>query len=198
MSVYGMFRALTRATLMVIAPSAPVAWSPGTPPLTEALRARVLAGAASAAERAMEVLPVSGRRVVAVPVDAAMRRIIGTQPRIIGTQPGSFERRVAVPVGPGHAALAAPWGEPDPVPGVVLRTRWVSATWLRPPTPAPAGARPEVASTADPGPRPLARPIVRREPPVPPSMRIRKAAVMAFGLLVSLVAVEAAARVGRR
>ena len=33
---------------------------------------------------------------------------------------------------------------------------------------------------------------------MPASMRLRKAAMMAFGLLVSLVAVEAAARVGRR
>jgi hypothetical protein len=33
---------------------------------------------------------------------------------------------------------------------------------------------------------------------VPASVRIRKAAMMAFGVLVSLVAVEAAARVGRR
>jgi hypothetical protein len=187
-----LFRALTRATLLVIAPSAPVAWSPGTPPLTEALRARVLAGATSAAERAIEVLPVSGRRVVAVPVDAAMRWIIGTQPTTI-------EGRRAVPVGPGHAALVAPWGEPDPVPGVILGTTSVPATWLRPPTPTAAPVLP-TAPTADvPRSAPLARPVARREPPaMPASMRLRKAAMMAFGLLVSLVAVEAAARVGRR
>ena len=65
-----MFRVLARTTLMVVAPSAPVAWSPGSPPLTDALRARVLAGAASAAERAIQVLPASGRRVVALPMPA--------------------------------------------------------------------------------------------------------------------------------
>lgn len=199
------FRALTRATLMVIAPSAPVAWSPGTPPLTETLRARVIAGAASAAERAIEVLPVSGRRVVVVPVETAVRRVIAERSR-------SSDRRVALPVGaPSTGTLMAPWGVPEPVPGVVVRTNAVPVTWLRRPpagppsvvtaavaVPAPRSAprpapaqRPETEQRPEPAPRPEPR-------PVPTSMRIRKAAVMAVGLLVSLVAVEAAARVGRR
>ncbi|MET0771515.1 MAG: hypothetical protein ABWZ82_00400 [Candidatus Limnocylindrales bacterium] len=189
-----MFRVLTRATLMVIAPSAPVAWSPGTPPLTESLRARVMAGAATAAERAIEVLPVSGRRVVAVPVDTAMRWIIGTQA-------GADDRRVAIPI---RGELRAPWGEPDAVPGVVMRTSAVPTGWLRPPV-APRHATPVAAAIVeDPRPevpRPTAghHPTPRREPhPMPASVRVRKAAMMAFGLLVSLVAVEAAARVGRR
>jgi hypothetical protein len=177
---------------MVIAPSAPVAWSPGSPPLTEAVRARVLAGAASAAERALEVLPMSGRRVVAVPVDTAMRWIVGTQHT-------DGERRVAVPVGPGHATLVAPWGEPDPMPGVVMRTTSVPTAWLRSPTAAAARAPSMLATEQGPRAASATHPVVRRETrPMPPSMRLRKAAVMAFGLLVSLVAVEAAARVGRR
>src|SRR6187397_101262 len=127
MSGVPVFRALTRATLMVIAPPAPVAWSPGTPPLTESLRARVIAGAGSAAERAIEVLPVSGRRVVAVPVDTAMRWIIGTQTR-------GIDGRVAIPVGPSRlGSLIAPWGEPDPVPGVTMRTSTIPTGWLRAP-----------------------------------------------------------------
>jgi hypothetical protein len=174
---------------MVIAPPAPVAWSPGTPPLTGSLRARVLAGAGSAAERAIEVLPASGRRVVAVPVDTAVRWIVGDHR---GTT------RIAVPVGYAARTSVAPWGEPDPVPGVVMRTDTVPSGWLR-----SATSRPNVpVATAvidEPRRMPLPRPMVRREPrPMPTSMRIRRAAMMAFGLLVSLVAVEAAARVGRR
>jgi hypothetical protein len=178
---------------MVVAPSAPVAWSPGSPPLTDALRARVLAGAASAAERAIQVLPASGRRVVAVPMDTAMRRIIGT-PSTVAV------RRVAIPIGPASTPITvAPWGEPDPVPGVVLRTQAVPTTWLGRPSLARSHADTTPAATADaPRPGPV-QPVARREPrPMPASVRIRKAAMMAFGLLVSLVAVEAAARVGRR
>jgi hypothetical protein len=186
---------LTRATLLVIAPPAPVAWSPGTPPLTESLRARVIAGAGSAAERAIEVLPVTGRRVVAVPVDAAMRWIIGTQVR-------GIDGRVAIPVGASPvASLVAPWGEPDPVAGVTMRTSTIPSSWLRAPVAVPRehAAAEVTAAMEAPRPTPAPRTLQRREPrPMPTSVRIRRAAVMAFGLLVSLVAVEAAARVGRR
>jgi hypothetical protein len=178
---------------MVVAPPAPVAWSPGTPPLTDALRARVLAGAVSAAERAVQVLPASGRRVVAVPMDTAIRRIIG--------EPASpSARRVVIPVdrAPGVPRVA-PWGEPEPVPGVAVRTSAVPATWLQRPSVAAGRTEPAPAVMAR-QPRPASvQPVAHREPrPMPASVRIRKAAMMAFGLLVSLVAVEAAARVGRR
>ena len=139
-----------------------------------------------------DLTPLSPR-VVAVPVDTAMRRIIGA------SSPAAA-RRVAIPVGPSStSSMVAPWREPDPVPGVVLRTKAVPATWLRrPPVVASHPAISPTATVEEPR-RALAQPLARREPrPMPASVRIRKAAMMAFGLLVSLVAVEAAARVGRR
>jgi hypothetical protein len=186
---------------MVVAPSAPVAWSPGTSPLSESLRARVRAGAGSAAERAIAVLPVSGRRVVAVPVDTAMRCIIGTGAERTGD-------RIAIPMGAPRGSMVAPWGEPDPVPGVRLRTSPVPDRWLRAPARTSSDARPSIGApirgvapsvAATPPQGVTGIPVRRREPsPMPASVRVRKAAMMAFGLLVSLVAVEAAARVGRR
>jgi hypothetical protein len=87
------------------------------------------------------------------------------------------------------------------VPGVTLRTSAIPSGWLRAPMVVPR-ERPAAAETAaveEPRPTPATRAVQRREPrPMPTSVRIRRAAVMAFGLLVSLVAVEAAARVGRR
>jgi hypothetical protein len=192
---------LTRATLLVVAPSAPVAWSPGTAPLSETLRARVLAGAGSAAHRAVAVLPASGRRVVAVPVDVAMRRVIGTAagPRValhVERPRPDVER-------PSPAPMTAPWGEPDRVPGVVTRTAVVPPSWVRPPAAIRTSvdtASVDVAAVSTTRHAGLVRPARGRPElrPMPPSVRIRKAAMMAFGLLVSLVAVEAAARVGRR
>jgi hypothetical protein len=184
------FRALARATFLVIAPSAPVAWSPGVAPLSESLRARVLAGAGSAAERAVTVLPASGRRVVSVPVEAAVRRVVGIA--VGGPGPSPIGRWVR-----------APWTEPEPVPGVVVRTSLVPAVWLAPPTPgrhATGSGRPAppVEQTIAPI-RPVHSPTGQYAVvPLPASTRVRRAAMMAFGLLVSLVAVEAAARVGRR
>jgi hypothetical protein len=136
------------------------------------------------------VLPASGRRVVALPVDTAMRWIIGEESASTG-------RRVAMPVGP-VPPMVAPWGEPDPVPGVVMRTSTVPTRWLR--RPAPPTTSIALAPTAQlEEQRDVPPPAMRRDPrPMPPSVRVRKAAVMAFGLLISLVAVEAAARVGRR
>ena len=187
-----MFRALTRTTLLVVAPSTPVAWSPGAAPLSDSLRARVLAGAGSAAVRAVAVMPTSGRRVVSVPVG---------QQRDAARPAVPSAARIAVPVQRPAESMVAPWGEPDPVKGVVMRTSLVPAHWLRP-TAVPPPARPVVAPEPAMAPRSHApvvtipvRPDVR---PVPASVRIRKAAMMAFGVLVSLVAVEAAARVGRR
>jgi hypothetical protein len=209
------FRALARATFLVIAPSAPVAWSPGVTPLSESLRARVLAGAGSAAERAVTVLPASGRRVVSIPVEAAVRRALGIP---VGTAVG---RGVGIPVGRavGRAAghpidltrlsatfgrwIRAPWTEPEPVPGVVIRTSLVPSVWLAPQNPVRHADMPgRHATVADPviaAGRPVHSPTGQQKVvPLPASTRVRRAAMMAFGLLVSLVAVEAAARVGRR
>jgi len=199
--VLRLIRALTRATLLVFAPSAPVAWSPGTAPLSESLRDRVRAGAGAAAGRAVAVMPASGRRVVSVPIDAAMRRISALdRPRrpnaersvvpVAGARPPPARADAAV-----LGAVAVPWLAPEPVAGVSIRTTAVPAPWLRPTT-----ARVETARDTAPaiGPEPRAVQARRQERPVPTSVRVRRAAVMAFGLLVSLVAVEAAARVGRR
>jgi hypothetical protein len=92
--------------------------------------------------------------------------------------------------------MRAPWAEADPVSGVSVRTSLVPAAWLRPlvaSRPAGDGSPLPVSSS------PADRLTGQRAPiPVPTSTRIRRAAMMAFGVLVSLVAVEAAARVGRR
>jgi hypothetical protein len=188
---------MTRASRAVIAPSTPVAWSPGTPPLSESLRARVLAGAGSAAERAVRVMPATGRPVVALRVEAPRRRVIGSLEPRPATAP-----RIPVPVAHAVSTMGAPWGEPDPVPGVVMRTSLVPLDWLRPSmTASPPALAPTVASQVHPipvMPAPLPAPARSDMRPMPASVRIRKAAMMAFGLLVSLVAVEAAARVGRR
>lgn len=235
-----MFRALTRMTLLVIAPSAPVAWSPGATPLSESLRSRVRAGAGAAAERALAVMPASGRRVVAIPLETAMRHVggVGTHPRRVPEQARvPVAARVRVPVvGPRDMGTGAPsrarvpWDEPVPVSGVTVRTSQVPTSWLRPTAPSPVVApRPLVPTPVVPTsvattpvvltplvPTPVVPTIsqaqtgslergapgpttVRRdERPVPASTRLRRAAMMAFGLLVSVVAVEAAARVGRR
>jgi hypothetical protein len=164
----------------------------------------VLAGAGSAAVRAVAVMPTSGRRVVSVPIDGAPRadrRATASAAHASATRRAA--ERIAVPVHrPVDAAMMAPWGEPDPVPGVVMRTSLVPSDWLRPTPPAttpPTVMSIEPAVPARPQ-RTAAQPSAAPPPvrPVPTSVRIRKAAMMAFGLLVSLVAVEAAARVGRR
>jgi hypothetical protein len=188
---------MTRVTSLVIAPPAPVAWSPGTPPLSDSLRSRVLAGAG--AERAISVMPASGRRVVSVPVGM-------TPPDASDGPRRPITERVVIPVTsvPRAAPASTPWAVADPVPGVVARTSVVPADWLRPPV--SPSRRPVAAVVAPPVVRPgprtpthAPRPTPRHaERALPASVRIRRAAVMAFGLLVSLVAVEAAARVGRR
>ncbi len=168
-----MFRALARATmLMVVAPSAPVAWWPGAAPLTGSLLRRLSARAS----RPITTLPVSGREVVALRVEGDP---------------------------------ACPWGEPDGVSSVVIRTSIVPSHWLRP------VAAPRVAATTNwwseadvadvPSPiavvattSPTPRPQDRQPPQPTTAARLRRAAALAVGLLVSLVAVEAAARAGRR
>lgn len=211
-----MLRALTRMTLLVVAPPAPVAWSPGTAPLSETLRARVLAGAGTVAERAVAVMPASGRRMVAVPVGTAMRRMgipdahgrpVRERIAIPVTTPSAVTPSVAPPsVAPlaGAPAGRAPWATAEAVPGVTIRTSQVPVEWLRPPAaaprPVPDAAAGRVAVVAPAPAAPARSPVATRpaERPLPASARIRRAAVMAVGLLVSLVAVEAAARVGRR
>ncbi len=167
---------MAHPTLEVTAPPGPVAWSPGMPPLSESLRARIRAGAGAQAVGALTVLPASGRRVVGVPVGSAVRHAVAS---VVGRW------------------MPAPWGDVDPVRSVTVRTSPVPAAWLRPPAasrPMDDGARHPPSTSI-----PVHRPTGQRTPvPVPTSTRIRRAAMMAFGVLVSLVAVEAAARVGRR
>lgn len=194
-----MFRTVAYPTLMVIAPPGPVAWSPGMPPLSESLRARIRAGAGARVARAVTVLPDPGRRVVGVPVDSADRRGATASARATGLARATASAEVT---GSAVATVAtpwmrAPWGDVDPVSGVSVRTAPVPAAWLRPPLasrPMDNATHRTRASSV-----PVHHPIGQRAPvPVPASTRIRRAAMMAFGLLVSLVAVEAAARVGRR
>lgn len=165
----------------VTAPPGPVAWSPGMPPLSESLRARIRAGAGARPVGALAILPGSRRRVVRVPVV------------------GSAVRHVAAAVGASVLGrwMSAPWGDVEPVGGVSVETSPVPTTWLRPAAasrPVEDAPRPPLSPSM-----PVHPPTGQRAPvPVPTSTRIRRAAMMAFGVLVSLVAVEAAARVGRR
>jgi hypothetical protein len=162
--------------LMVVAPSAPVAWWPGAAPLTGSLLRRLPARATAPAPRPITTLPVSGREVVALRVEGDP---------------------------------ACPWGEPDGVSSVVIRTSIVPSHWLRP------VAAPRVAATTNwwseadvadvpspvaavATPSPMPRPQDRQPPQPTTAARLRRAAALAVGLLVSLVAVEAAARAGRR
>ena len=164
-----MFRALARATmLMVVAPSAPVAWWPGAAPLTDSLRRRLPVRTVAPVRRVTTFLAASGREVVAIPVRSA--------------------------------GMCAPWGEPEPIAGVVIHTSPVPTAWL-----APAAVGVPVGSVA---PTPLVstpasatRSVVAQTPHRsrgPAAARFRRAAALVVGLLVSLVAVEAAARAGRR
>jgi hypothetical protein len=195
---------LARTTLLVVAPSAPVAWAPGAVPVSDSLRARILAGAGTTAGRAMAVMPATGRRVMSLPIGTAVPD--GDTARV--RRPMS--ERIAVPVG-ASGTVDAPWGELAEVEGVVVRTSPVPTHWLRPPVPMTASVTTSVATTAvaaspsdiapaaparAPAPRPRGATIDERVAST--SVRIRKAAMMAFGLLVSVVALEAAARVGRR
>lgn len=203
-----MFRAVAHAAITVIAPPGPVAWSPGMPPLSESLRTRIRAGAGSAAGRAVSVLPASGRRVVGVAVETGRRVAVGTgrvaveTGRRVAIETGRFETgRVAE--APAGSWMRAPWGDVGPMPGVTVRTSPVPVDWLRPPVatlPRDGNAvAPAPVPTSPPVQTPVRHPTGQRTPvPVPTSTRIRRAAMMAFGLLVSFVAVEAAARVGRR
>ncbi len=195
-------RTLAHATLLVIAPSAPVAWSPGSAPLSESLRARIRAGAGSMADRAVATLPGSGRRVVGVAVRGEAQRPTSIAPA--GPVAGTPSAR-STPLGQGSPSglgrpvpvAHAPWREADPVPGVVVRTSLVHGSWLRRPSATqPTEGRGASGQTTH---LHVHHPSSQRDPvPVPTSGRIRRAAMMAFGLVVSLVAVEAAARVGRR
>ncbi len=171
-----------RATgLMAVAPSTPGAWWPGARMLPDSVMRRL--------PRAM------GR--IAIPVDDGRAATV----------------RVAGPAEPELVALTAPWGEPtSPFAGVTVSTRQVPLSWLRPER--PVGRAVPMPIRADPLPAsvPIARPATitelprtpRAVPQVPavghrgPIGRFRRAAALALGLLVSLVAVEAAARSGRR
>jgi hypothetical protein len=114
--------------------------------------------------------------------------------------------------------MTAPWGEPlTPFAGVTVSTRQVPLSWLRPEPPAGRAAPmvitsvPMSASVASGMPAAVPHATItqlRRSPrTMPPAAaagqhgafgRFRRAAALAVGLLVSLVAVEAAARSGRR
>jgi hypothetical protein len=194
------FRVLARASiLMAVAPSVPVAWWPGARALPDSVIRRLPRPVAP--DRITTLYP-SGSRVIAIPVD--------------GGRPVP-SRRAAPPVGPVLAA--APWGEPLlPFAGVTVSTCQVPRQWLRseslaaqviamprarpksaPPTPAPP-------TSASPMPRHATIIQLPRQPRQwPPAIdqrrphgRFRRAAALALGLLLSLVAVEAAARSTRR
>ena len=205
-----MFQALTRAAILIaVAPPAPVSWWPGARTLPESVLSRLPGGASRAIDR-LEVtrLRPSGTRVVAIPIDGGR-----ATPR----------RNVATPA---VAAMTAPWGEPaSPFAGVTVTTAWVPREWLRPgpldgtiiqlprttlaravATPAASGSPASPPTINAPRATVTALPRQMRtwpDAPATPGLmrsfgRFRRAAALAVGLLVSLVAVEAAARSGRR
>ena len=164
---------------LAVAPSTPGAWWPGARMLPESVMRRI--------PRAMGriAIPVTDGRAATVPA----------------------------PAEPEPMAMTAPWGEPtSPFAGVTVSTRQVPLSWLRPerpmgrgvPVPVVAGPLAASGATARPAtitelPRaPRTVPQLPATGPRGPIGRFRRAAALAVGLLVSLVAVEAAARSGRR
>ncbi len=175
------------AGLMVLAPPTPVAWWPGARTLPDSVMRRL--------PRAI------GR--IAMPLD-------GGQPT---------PARVITAAEPEPVLMAAPWGEPaSPFVGVMVSTRQVPLSWLRPEAPAGRALPMPVTFVPVASPPTLARhttvpraATITELPRAPRTMpqvsavghhgtigRFRRAAALAVGLLVSLVAVEAAARSGRR
>jgi len=172
---------------------------PGDAPPERVPAGPIRAGAGARVARAVTVLPDPGRRVWAYPSIAptavAPRRRRG--PRA-WRGPRPRRRSRARRWRPSRLrGCVRRGGTSDPVSGVSVRTAPVPAAWLRP----PLASRPmdDATHRTRASSVPVHHPIGQRAPvPVPASTRIRRAAMMAFGLLVSLVAVEAAARVGRR
>lgn len=178
---------LLRATFLAVAPVAPVTWRPATRGIP--------------AQRRVARMPGTGARVVAIPVG-----------------PGPLEARaIDLPRPLSEATLRAPWGEPaTPFTGVTVTTARVPEAWLRPPARPIATIIPirpsQVIAPAltTPAHPPVPATIVhlprapRAVPPAPaagthrPRGRLRGGLTLAVGLIVSLVAVEVAARSGRR
>ena len=175
--------------LLAVAPPAPVAWWPGSRTLPESVLRRLPRVVPT--DRLATLRP-SGVTVVAIPVD--------------GGRPVP-SRRAPGPVGPVLAG--APWGEPlAPFAGVTVTTCQVPRQWLRPETIPEVIAMPlartlaaAVAAPLPPRatitqfprqPRPWPTPVEQR-----PHGRFRRVATLALGLLISFVAVEAAARTSR-
>jgi hypothetical protein len=203
------FGVLARATmLMAVAPPVPVSWWPGASTLPESVLRRLPGAGTRRVERApVTGHPPSSARIIAIPVDDGRR---------VGNHDAPAIERIV-------ASMTAPWGEP-PVPflGVTVSTCEVPRSWLRD---TPIGGTvipmraPRVSTTpeerAGPAPRAAVAPARRatiielpRQPRALPPVaalgvarsrgRFRRALTLAFGLLLSLVAVEAAARSGRR
>jgi hypothetical protein len=174
------FRVLARASmLLAVAPVSPVSWWPGAHTLPESVLRRL---PNSGYRGQTATLQPSGTRVIAIPVEGGRAAI---RPRTL--------------VAPLPGAMAAPWGEPlVAFAGVTVSTCQVPHAWLRPATKPVAAPAPRATIT------PLRRQ-PRAWPPVQsvvsrpgPHGRFRRAATLALGLFVSLVAVEAAARSTRR
>lgn len=187
-----MFRVLARASiLLAVAPPVPVAWWPGARTLPESVLRRLPRIVQPA--RVTTLYP-SGTRVVAIPIDGGR-----PVPSRRSTSPG------------GSVMIAAPWGEPlVPFAGVTVSTCEVPRQWLR--SEARTGdviALPVARRALTPTPAAHATitqlPRQPRQWPAPVAAsprgahgRFRRAVTLALGLLVSLVAVEAAARSSRR
>ncbi len=190
-----LLRVLAQASLLLaVAPSVPGAWRPGARPLSESVLRRL---SRPSVARSMTTLLPSRSRVVAIPIDGGRRSSVSTPTQAAG------------PV-----LVAAPWGEPRvPFAGVTVSTCEVPRHWLRPEPrvadiiPMP-GSRPVLAAAVPPVTRHATISQLPRQPrhwpatvvsePQRPHGRLRRAATLALGLLVSLVAVEAAARSTRR
>lgn len=205
-----MIRVLARASLLLaIAPPMPVSWWPGAHTLPDSVLRRLPNGATRIIDPAtLTSLRPSGARVISIPVRGGPSAAITGVPQ----RPGSSL--------PGPRMVAAPWGEPSvAIPGVTITTCEVPRAWVRPQSPSlrPGGATvipiraanmPATGSAVAPTPRATITPFPHQPrtweptPAVPPRRqahgRFRRAATLALGLLVSLVAVEAAARSGRR
>jgi len=189
------FRVLARMSiLLAVAPPAPVAWWPGARTLPESVLRRL--PRVVRPDQVTTLYP-SRSRVIAIPVD--------------GGRPVP-PRNSTLASGP--AITAAPWGEPlVPFSGVRVATCQVPRQWLRPEArtaevialsdvrpvlapPAPQAARHATTVHLPGQPRQWPASAVNDQPRS--HGRFRRAATLALGLLVSLVAMEAAARSTRR